>query len=123
MPAVRGIADRYEGMTTAQGHAIRVDRRPNEVVLWSPHGTVTKQPPEIGPPLPRKPGGCFVTVPRGDHQGVYGRHRMGIARVEKQADIYLVGWLQGTGQRAYESCSYWDIDKAFGSLDRVIASR
>jgi hypothetical protein len=97
MRAMREIIERYEGMTTPQGHAIRVDRRPNEVVLWSLH--------------------------RGELDGVHGRHRMGIARVEKQADVYLVGWLRGTEEGAYENYSYWDLDEVFGSLDRVIASR
>ena len=97
MRAMREIVERYEGRTTAKGHTIRADRHPGEVVLWYLH--------------------------RGEHDGVYGRHHMGIARVQKQADVYFVGWLRGTDERAYENYSYWDINEVFGSLDAVIASR
>ncbi|HWE38262.1 MAG TPA: hypothetical protein VG406_16950 [Isosphaeraceae bacterium] len=62
---MRGIVERYEGMATARGHQIRVDRYPGEVVLWYLH--------------------------RGEHDGVFGRHRMGLARIRKQADVYTVG--------------------------------
>jgi hypothetical protein len=94
---MREIVERYEGTTTAGGHEIRVDRGPGEVELWY--------------------------LKRGEDDGVYGRHRMGIARVQKQAGVYLVGWLRGTEERAYENYSYWDINKVFGSLEEVIASR
>jgi hypothetical protein len=94
---MREIARRYEGTATAKGHEIRVDRRPGEVELWYRY--------------------------RGERDGVHGRHHMGIARVQKQADVYLVGWLRGTEERPYESYTYWDIDQVFGSLDKVIAMR
>jgi hypothetical protein len=94
---MRQIVERYEGKTTAKGRVIRVDRHPGEILLWYLH--------------------------RGEHDGVHGRHHMGIARILRQGDVYLVGWLRGTEERAYETYSYWDIDKVFGSLDRVIAGR
>jgi hypothetical protein len=94
---MREIMERYAGRATAKGHAIRFEQHPREVLLWY--------------------------LFRGEHDGVYGRHRMGIARVQKQADVYLVGWLRGTEERPYENYSYWDISKLFGSLDEVIASR
>lgn len=94
---MRAIVERYEGKTTANGREIRVDRHPGEVVLWYLY--------------------------RGEHDGVHGRHHMGIARVLKQADVYFVGWLRDLEERPYETYSYWDMDKVFASLDRVIASR
>ena len=94
---MRKIIERYEGKTTAKGREIRVDRHPGEVVLWYLH--------------------------RGEHDGVYGRHHMGIARVLKQADVYFVGWLRDLETRPYENYSYWDINRVFASLDEVIASR
>jgi hypothetical protein len=94
---MRAIVERYEGMTTAKGRRIRVDRHPGEVVLWYLH--------------------------RGEHDGVYGRHHMGIARILKQADVYLVGWLRDLEERPYQSYTYWDINRVFESLDKVIASR
>lgn len=97
MPSMQEIVERYEGMTTARGHEVRVERHPGEVLLWY--------------------------LQRGERDGVYGRHHMGIARILKQADVYLVGWLRGTEERPYENFSYWDVNKVFGSLDEVIASR
>lgn len=94
---MRKIIERYEGKTTAKGRAIRVDRHPGEVLLWYLH--------------------------RGEHDGVYGRHHMGIARVLKQADVYFVGWLRELEERPYENYSYWDINRVFESLDEVIACR
>jgi hypothetical protein len=94
---MRAIVERYEGMTTAKGHEIRVDRHPGEVGLWCLH--------------------------QGEHDGGPGRHHMGIARVFKQGDVYLVGWLRGAGERASENDSDWDTNKVFGPLDKVIASR
>lgn len=92
---MNAIIEHYAGMTTAKGHRIRFERYPGEVVLWY--------------------------LRRGELDGVYGRHRMGIARVQKQADVYLVGWLRGTGERPYENRLYWDLKKVFGSLDQIIA--
>lgn len=94
---MREIIDRYEGTTTAKGHEIHVDRNPGEVVLWY--------------------------LDRGEHDGGPGRHHMGIARILKQANVYLVGWLRGNEERSYANFSYWDINKVFGSLDEVIAGR
>jgi hypothetical protein len=91
------IVERYEGATTASGRQIRVDRRPGEIDLWY------FQP--------------------GERDGGPGRHHMGIARVQKQAGVYLVGCLRGSEERAYENHAYWDIGEVFRSLDEVIASR
>jgi len=91
------IVERYVGAMTASGHEIRVDQDPGGLVLWYPL--------------------------RGMRDGVYARHHMGIARVRKQADVYVVGWLRGTEERACESRLYWDLGKVFASLDEVIASR
>lgn len=97
MCAMREIARKYEGTSTARGHEIRVDHRPGEVELWYRY--------------------------RGELDGVHGGHHMGIARVQKQADVYIVGWLRGTAERAYESQVYWDIHQVYGSLDKIIALR
>ena len=97
MRAMKEIVERYEGATTARGHEIRVDRNPGELVLWY--------------------------LERGERDGVYARHHMGIARVRKQAEVYHVGWFRGTEERAYETFLHWDIKKVFGSLDEVIAVR
>ncbi len=94
---MRTIVERYEGMTTAKGREIRVDRRPGEIVLWSLY--------------------------RGAHDGVHGRHHMGIARILKQADVYFVGCLRDLEERSYDTFSYWNMDKVFASIDEVIASR
>lgn len=94
---MREIVQRYEGRTTSRGHEIRVDRYPGEVVLW-----------------------YLLT---GIYDGVYGRHHMGLARIRKQAGVYSVGGLRGAEERPDESRSYWDINKVFGVLDKLIASR
>lgn len=90
------IETRYKDMKTGKGHEIRVDLRKNELILWYLYW--------------------------GEYQGVDDHHHMGIARISKDGDTFVVGWLQGTDQKSHSTDRYTDRKKMFSALDEKIAN-
>jgi hypothetical protein len=91
------IAEYYRGKKTGKGHELRVDERQNEIVIWY----------------------LFW----GEHEGIDNHHHMGVARVRREGDAYLVGWLRDTQQRPYRNQRFANSDDLFSALDAEIAKR
>lgn len=93
-----GIAERYRGKKTGKGHELKVDERENEIVIWY----------------------LFW----GEYQGTDNYHHLGVARIRREGDAYLVvTWLHGTEQEANGRDRFANSEDLFSALDAEIAKR
>jgi len=91
------IVERYRGKTTPKGHELSVDEEPNEATLWYLYW--------------------------GTYQGVDDHHHIGIARIKREGDRYVVGLLRGVEQRSHTMRFYSNAEEMFAELDREIETR
>ena len=94
---MKEIADRYRGKITESGHELRVDERNGEIIIWY----------------------LFW----GEYQGVEDHHHMGIARIRRERDQFVVDFLRGIDQHPHTTRRYPSTDGLFADLDEEIASR
>ena len=94
---MKEIVERYKGKTTPKGHELRVDEKQNEAILWYLYW--------------------------GEYQGVDDYHHMGIARIRREGNQYVVGLLRATEQQPYTTRSYSSAEEMFAELDREIEAK
>ena len=94
---MKEVVERYKGKTTPRGHELRVDENQNGATLWYLYW--------------------------GRYQGVDDHHHMGIAKIRRAGNQYVVSLLRGTEQQPYTTRSYSNAEEMFAELDREIETR
>jgi hypothetical protein len=91
------VIKRYVGKTTNEGHELRVDEKLGQVTLW------------------------FLYW--GEYQGSDDHHHIGIARIKREGNAYIVGWLRGTQNQPFDESKYNSEEELVFALDAAIARR
>ena len=63
------------------------------------------------------------TTPKGHELRVDDHHHMGIARIRREGNQYVVGLLRATEQQPYTTRSYSSAEEMFAELDREIKTK